>query len=71
MKIFRYMVLRIGHRGARGYKPENTLLSFKKAPLPFSAKNNSFVYGACTTAKTASLFLTKPIDTLKKGCFIE
>lgn len=25
------MVLRIGHRGACGYEPENTLLSFKKA----------------------------------------
>jgi glycerophosphoryl diester phosphodiesterase len=25
------MVLKIGHRGARGYEPENTLISFKKA----------------------------------------
>lgn len=25
------MALRIGHRGAKGYEPENTLLSFKKA----------------------------------------
>lgn len=25
------MVLRIGHRGAKGYAPENTLLAFKKA----------------------------------------
>ena len=25
------MVLKIGHRGACGYEPENTLLSFKKA----------------------------------------
>ena len=25
------MVLRIGHRGARGYEPENTILSFQKA----------------------------------------
>jgi len=25
------MILRIGHRGAAGYEPENTLLSFKKA----------------------------------------
>ena len=24
-------ILRIGHRGAKGYEPENTLLSFKKA----------------------------------------
>ena len=25
------MVLKIGHRGAKGYAPENTLFSFKKA----------------------------------------
>ena len=25
------MVLKIGHRGACGYEPENTILSFKKA----------------------------------------
>jgi len=25
------LVLRIGHRGAMGYAPENTLLSFRKA----------------------------------------
>ena len=25
------MELKIGHRGAMGYEPENTLLSFKKA----------------------------------------
>jgi glycerophosphoryl diester phosphodiesterase len=30
-KIKEHMILKIGHRGAVGYEPENTLLSFKKA----------------------------------------
>ena len=29
--IFKSIMLKIGHRGAKGYEPENTLISFKKA----------------------------------------
>jgi len=54
------MVLRIGHRGARGYEPENTILSFKKA-LELNVDMIEFDVSVCKTGEVV-LFHDKRVD---------
>ncbi|MGD9015551.1 MAG: glycerophosphodiester phosphodiesterase family protein [Candidatus Omnitrophota bacterium] len=54
------MILRIGHRGARGYEPENTILSFKKA-LELNVDMIEFDVCLCKTGQ-AVLFHDKRVD---------
>jgi glycerophosphoryl diester phosphodiesterase len=56
------MILRIGHRGARGYEPENTLLSFKKA-LELGVDMIEFDVAVCKTGEVV-LFHDKRVDLL-------
>jgi len=61
------MVLKIGHRGARGYEPENTLLSLKKA-LELNVDMIEIDVNVCKTGEII-LFHDKRIDlvTLDTG----
>ncbi|KPK96951.1 MAG: hypothetical protein AMJ95_11645 [Omnitrophica WOR_2 bacterium SM23_72] len=54
------MTLRIGHRGARGYEPENTILSFKKA-LELNVDMIEFDVCICKTGEVV-LFHDKMVD---------
>jgi len=56
------MVLRIGHRGAWGYEPENTLLSFKRA-LELNVDMIELDVYACKTGEVV-VFHDKRIDLL-------
>ena len=56
------MVLRIGHRGARGYEPENTILSFKKA-LELNVDMVEFDVCRCRSGEIV-LFHDKRVDVV-------
>ncbi|MBU1087724.1 MAG: glycerophosphodiester phosphodiesterase [Candidatus Omnitrophica bacterium] len=56
------MVLRIGHRGARGYEPENTILSFKKA-LELNVDMVEFDVCRCKSGEIV-VFHDKRVDKL-------
>ena len=56
------MVLKIGHRGAQGYEPENTILSFKKA-LMLNVDMIEFDVCLCKTGEVV-LFHDKRVDML-------
>ena len=56
------MVLRIGHRGARGYEPENTILSLKKA-LELNVDMIEFDVSICKTGEVV-LFHDKRVDMM-------
>ena len=56
------MVLRIGHRGARGYEPENTILSFKKA-LELGVDMIEFDVCLCKTHEVV-VFHDKRVDSM-------
>ena len=58
------MVLRIGHRGARGYEPENTRLSFQKA-LDLKVDMIEFDVYNCKSGEIV-LFHDKRVDLLVK-----
>ena len=54
------IVLRIGHRGARGYEPENTILSFRKA-IELGVDMIEFDVCLCKTQEVV-LFHDKRVD---------
>ena len=56
------MVLKIGHRGARGYESENTILSFKKA-LELNVDMIEFDVCVCKTGEVV-LFHDKRVDSV-------
>jgi len=56
------VVLKIGHRGAQGYEPENTILSFKKA-LMLNVDMIEFDVCLCKTGEVV-LFHDKRVDML-------
>ena len=59
------MVLKIGHRGAKGYEPENTLLSFRKA-VELNVDMVEFDVCICATGEVV-VFHDKRVDLIP-GC---
>lgn len=57
------MVLKIGHRGAAGYEPENTLISFKKA-IELNANMIEFDVQLCKTGEVV-IFHNNRVDSIK------